>query len=68
MWYVMRTGSIVDAEFYAAEKLGDALSLARAYRAVLQLRGVRRLPSITVVKCGGVSMQAYIDGTQAHYI
>ena len=66
-WYVMNNGAIVD-DFYSADKLGEALALAKVYMALRELNTGRTCRGVTVVKCGGVPMQHHIDGTQTHYV
>ena len=66
-WYVMNNGAIVN-ELYSADKLGDALKLAKIYKALRELNTRCAVSRVTVVKCGGVPMQYNIDGTQTHYL
>ena len=67
MWYVMHNGAMVN-DFYCAEKLGEALALAKTYKAARELITGRACTRVTVVKCGGVPMKHHVDGTQTHYV
>lgn len=67
MWYVMHNDAIVDRS-YSADKLGEALELAKIYKSSCELKTGRTCSHVTVVKCGGVPLQHHVDGTQTHYV
>ena len=66
-WYVLNNGAIVN-DFYSADNLGDALTLAKIYKALRELNTRCAVSRVTVVKCGGVPMRRHIDGTQTHHV
>ena len=66
-WYVMHNGFIVN-RFYSADKLCEALKLAKDYKSSCELNTGSTCRHVTVVKCGGVPLQHHVDGTQTHYV
>ena len=70
-WYVTYRGNIIDEAVYASVKLGEALALARLYRALREENTGRVCVGVYVVKMDGERgepLHRVADGTQRHYV
>lgn len=65
-WYVVHCGELVNV-FYSADKLGNVISLAKAYKACYELSNNRPCRCVCVVKISE-NGEWYADGTEEHYV
>ena len=70
-WYVTYRGVVINEAVYASTKLGEALALARLYKALREDATGRVCVGVYVAKMDGERgepLHQVADGTQRHYI